>query len=174
MNRRRLTILAALTVAFAGTLQPPLAGQKVAAPATPSVRNTAKVSGNTNSVVVGHVLDALRAPVSFASVRLRNLDTAVLVDRTTSNHVGEFSFLVPGGPTYIAELIDKNSGRVLAVSQAVTVEAGETAAVIIQLPAQLPTLAGFFSNTAAAILSAAASAGIVAVEAPGQPVTPEK
>jgi hypothetical protein len=129
---------------------------------------------STNAVVAGQTLDSVGAPLPFATVRVRNLDTGAIVQQSTSSHLGEFSFVVPGGSTYIVELIDKKTGQVLAVGPAVSVEAGEAVGVIVKLPAKLPTLAGFFGNTAAAILSAAAAAGITAVTASGDPVTPEQ
>jgi hypothetical protein len=110
----------------------------------------------------------------FVPVRVRNLDTGVIVNRATSNHLGEFSFVVPGGATYVVEATDGKTGQVLAVGPAVSVRTSEAAGVIVRLPAKLPTAAGFFGNAAAAVLSAAAAAGITAVTSTGSPVTPER
>ena len=172
---RTLTILVVLSTFLAGTLRPAGAGQTAPVIRNPGVRaQVTAVGGSTNAVVAGQTLDSAGAPLPFVPVRIRNLDTAEIVGQSTSNHLAEFSFLVPGGPTYVVELIEKKGGQVLAVSPAVTTKAGEAVGVIVKLPAKLPTMAGFFGNTAAAILSAASAAGITAVTATGNPVTPEQ
>ena len=183
MNHRTLTVLVLSSALLVGTLRPAGAGQTAGAGQKGSVTRssvlraqvtTADGTGRTtNAVVAGQTLDAAGGPLPFARVRVRNLDTGAIVQQSTSSHIGEFSFVVAGGPTYVVELIDKQTGQVLAVGPAVTVKAGEAVGVVVKLPAQLPTLAGFFGNTAAAILSAASAAGITAVTA-GNPITPEQ
>jgi hypothetical protein len=181
MNHRALTTLFVSSAILLGTLRPVGAvqatgpAQKGSATRTPLIRaQVTSNRGNTNAVVAGQTLDSTGAPLPFASIRIRNLDTGAIVQRSTSSYLGEFSFVVPGGSTYVVELVDKRTGQVLAVGPAVTVNAGEAVGVIVKLPAKLPTLAGFFGNAAGAILSAAAAAGITAVTATGDPVTPEQ
>ena len=175
MNHRRFTLLILLPTLLTGSAVPTRAGQNIPGSRGPVQRTqTIRVEGSTNAVVAGQTLDAFGAPLPFVPVRIRNLDTGVVIDQSTSNHLAEFSFLVPGEATFIVEAIEKKTSRVLAVGPAVSVKAGEAVGVIVQLPAKRQTLAGFFGNTAAAILSAAAAAGITAVTSTGNPVTPEQ
>lgn len=174
MTARTLTILMVLSTFVAGTLRPAGADQKAPVIRTPGLRAQVATVGGTNAIVAGQTQDSAGAPLQFARVRIRNLDTGAIVGQSTSSHLGEFSFLVPGDATYVVEMIDKKGGQVLAVSPAVTTKTGEAVGVIVKLPAKLPTMAGFFGNTAAAILSAASAAGITAVTATGNPVTPEQ
>lgn len=175
MNHRTLTTLVVLSTLLDGTLRPAVAGQNAPVVRNPGLRaQVAAVDRSTNAVIAGQTVDAAGAPLPFVPVRVRNLDTGAIVSQSTSSHLGEFSFIVPGGATYVVEMIDKRTGQVLAVGPAVTTKAGEAVGVIVKLPAKLPTLAGFFGNTAATILSAAAAAGITAVTATGNPVTPEQ
>jgi len=181
MNHRTITIFVASFVFLGGTLRPAGAdqtagaGQKGSVTPSPVPRAQVTTAGRTtNAVVAGQTQDAAGGPLPFARVRVRNLDTGAIVQQSTSNHIGEFSFVVPGGPTYVVEMTDKQTGQVLAIGPAVTVRTGEAVGVIVKLPAKPPTLAGFFGNTAAAILSAASAAGVTAVTAAGNPITPEQ
>ena len=181
MNHRTLPILVVSSAILLGALRPVDAvqatgpAQKGPGTQTPLGRaHMTRTGRSTNAVVAVQTQDSTGAPLPFASIRIRNLDTGAIVQRSTSSYLGEFSFVVPGGSTYVVELFDKRTGQVLAVGPAVTVNAGEAVGVIVKLPARLPTLAGFFGNAAGAILSAAAAAGITAVTATGDPVTPEQ
>ena len=176
MSHRSLTILLVLIVVIvAGVLEPLTAGQRVASVASSPVRrSSANAAGATTSVITGQVLRAdSRTPVVFARVRLRNLDNGAIIEKTSADHLGEFSFLVVSRGNYVAELLD-NVDRVLAAGEALTLEAGQSVGTLILLPAQAPSLAGLFGNSAAAIVSAAAGMGITAVAATGQPLSPEK
>ena len=175
-NRRSLNVLVFLSaVLVAGVRGPLSAGQQTPASLTrPTVARAAGTAtgGSTIAVITGHALNGDRAPLPFARVRLRNLDNGAIVAKTSADHVGEFSFLVPSGGTYIAELVDE-SDDILAAGDVLTVVAGQTVGTLIMLPAKPPSLAGLFGNSAAAIVSAAAGAGITAVTT-GQPLSPEK
>ena len=176
MSRRLLTILIVLTtVILAGGLEPLGAGQRipsvVGSPVRRSLSNAA--ADSTSAVVAGQVLNSDRTPLAFARVRLRNLDSGAVIDKTSADHLGEFSFLVVSRGNYVAELFD-DADRVVAAGEALTVEAGQTIGTLILLPARLPSFAGLFGNSAGAIMSAAAGAGITAVTATGQPLSPEQ
>ena len=173
MNRRPLTIFV-VTVVVMALFSPLQAGQRIQPVAAPTGRAAVNPAGGGNmSVITGQVLDANRAPVAFARVHLRDLDSGAIMDQASANHAGEFSFIVPGRGMYIAELYDE-TGVVLAASSAVTVEAGQSVGVVILMPSKIPTLAGLFGNSAAALVSAAAGAGITAVSSTGEPLSPEE
>jgi len=176
MSRHSLTVLVILTFVLAmGAIEPVGAGQQ-----TPSTfgskirRELGRAPGTSaNSVVAGQVLTADHRPLPFARVRLRNLDRRAVVERTSTNHRGEFSFLVSDRGSYVVELLDQKD-RVVAVGLVLTVEAGETVGTLVLLPAYPLSFADLFGNSAGAIMSAAAGAGITAVSTTGAPVSPEK
>jgi hypothetical protein len=177
MTHRSLTILIALiAVIVVGMLEPLGAGQGQRIPpvGSPTVRrSSANAAGDSTSVIAGQVLNPDRSPLAFARVRLRNLDSSAVIEKTAADHLGEFSFLVVSRGNYVAELFD-DTDRVVAAGEALTVEPGQTVGTLILLPARLPSFAGLFGNSAGAIMSAAAGAGITAVTATGQPLSPEQ
>jgi hypothetical protein len=150
------------------------AGQGEASVPSSTVRSGISLSPGENrmSVITGQVLDAAHRPLAFARVQLRNLNGGAIVSHASTNHVGEFSFLEASPGNFVVEVVHQNT-VILAVSEALAVEPGQTVATTIVLPARGPSFAGLFGNSAAAIVSAAAGAGIVAVSA-GQPLSPEK
>jgi len=175
MSRHSLTILIILiALGVAGVLEPLSAQQRIQSVMGTTIRRSAANAANASiGVIVGQVLNSDHTPLAFARVRLRNLDTGGIVGKTSADHLGEFEFVVPTRGNYVAELFDE-TGRVLAAGEALTVEIGQTVGTLIVLPARGPSLAALFGNSAAAIVSAAAGAGIAAVSATGQPLSPEK
>lgn len=175
MNRHPLTILIVLIAVIVAGIDPIHAGQKAPNGISSAVRRSlnSAVAGSTTAVIAGQALNSDRTPFAFARVRLRNLDSGAVIDKTSADHLGEFSFLVVSRGNYVAELFDATD-RVVATGEPLTVEAGQTVGTLILLPAQLPSFAGLFGNSAAAIVSAAAGAGITAVTATGQPLSPEQ
>ncbi|MBI3466501.1 MAG: carboxypeptidase regulatory-like domain-containing protein [Planctomycetes bacterium] len=177
MSYRSLTILIVLmAVIMAGMFEPLSAGQgqRIPSVGSPTVRRSgANAAGDSTSVIAGQALNSDRTPLAFARVRLRNLDSGAVIEKTASDHLGEFSFLVVSRGNYVAELFD-DTDRVVAVGEALTVEPGQTVGTLILLPARLPSFGALFGNSAGAIMSAAAGAGITAVTATGQPLSPEQ
>ena len=175
MNQRLLTVLVVLmAILVAGLLEPVTAGQQIAPVVTSTARRSVVTAArSTMGVIAGQALNADRTPLAFARVRLRNLDSGAIIDKTAADHLGEFSFLVPSRGNYVAELFDA-ADRVLAVGEAVRVEAGQTVGTLLLLSARTASFGGLFGNSAAAIVSAAAGAGITAVTATGQPLSPEQ
>ena len=125
------------------------------------------------SVIQGTALSANRGPLPNARVQLRNIGSGRVEDITTTNHIGEFSFIADPDNAYIVELAD-DATRVLAASEMVAARAGETVGVLVVLPARIPAVAGLFRSTAAAIVSAAAGTGITAVTTTSPPASPER
>jgi hypothetical protein len=174
MTRRLLTFLVT-TVAILVT--GPVAGQSPFGQSplglTPTLSSLMSgVSGTTRSAITGQTLTGSRAPVPNAHVRLRDLNTGLIVGQTSTNHSGEFTFMLRGGGTFVPEVLE-DTGDVLAVGDIVIVDPGYAVGALILLPARVPTFAGLFGSTAASIVQAAASAGISAVTA-GDPLTPEE
>lgn len=141
----------------------------------PARRAEARVGALTRlaagAMVLGTAWRADTSPIPYAPVRLRRLPSGLIAGRTGADASGEFTFgpVEPG--TYIVELIDERE-RVLAASQIFTLEAGETVAVFVRLAARGPWLGDLLSNTAASVISSAASLGITAVAPPPQAASP--
>jgi len=112
------------------------------------------------------------SPLPAAKVRLRNLETGRVEGSTVTTEIGQFIFSDIVGGAYVVELVGE-SGSVMAVGQGFRVETGETVATFVRLPARRSWFAGAFSNTAAAVIAAASSAGVTAIGSPGPPVSPQ-
>jgi len=161
-----------LALVAVGIAEPLRAGQRSMPGST--LRGGGLTAGRrAGSVVAGQATDANGGPLAFANVRLRNLDSGAIVSQTNADHIGEFTFLVASRGNYMAELFDEH-GDVLAIGDPLIVEAGQTVGTLLVLPSRIPSLAGLFGNSAAAIVSAAAGAGITAVSATGAPLSPEQ
>lgn len=120
-------------------------------------------TGGTNgSVIQGTALNANGTPVPRARVQLRNLATNRIEQVSATNLAGEFTFFVQPNVPYLVELAD-TFGRVVAVGNLLTMQAGEVAAAVVTLPG-LPAVAGLFGDTVASVMSAAAGVGITAIE----------
>lgn len=128
------------------------------------------LGARTASKVLGVVWNADSTPVPNARVRLRNMTTGRMDATAVANQTGQFTFesLEPG--SYVIELVDE-TGKVRALGQSFRIEAGETIATFVRLAASRPWFAGFFSNAAAAAISAASSAGVTAVGSDARPAS---
>lgn len=121
--------------------------------------------------VMGFAWTASNDPIISATVRLRNVLSGQIEATAVTTQTGEFVFEnIEGGSTYVVELLSE-SGGVRAVGHPFTVAAGETVATFVRLGVQAPWFTGMFGNTAAAVVSTAASAGIVAVAPPEQNIS---
>jgi hypothetical protein len=135
-------------------------------PDVPASRSLPVTARGTS--VMGFAWTATNDPIVDASVRLRNVLTGQIEATAVTTQTGEFVFEnIEGGSTYVVELISENGG-VRAVGHPFTVAAGETVATFVRLGVPAPWFTGMFGNTAAAVVSTAASAGIVAVAPPAQ------
>ena len=174
-GHRSLTVLAVVAAVVFGAVLEPLSAGQGAPPlsGTTTRRSAVNTGGAHKALIVGQALNFDRTPLAFARVRLRNLDSGAFVGGTVADHLGQFEFLVSARGNYVAELIDDTS-HVLAIGEALTAELGKTVATVIVLPTRAPSLAGLFGNSAAAIVAAAAGAGITAVVSTGQPLSPER
>lgn len=112
-------------------------------------------------------------PVPGARVRLRLPDGDVIAT-TRANRRGEFTFELPSGGTYYAEVVNEDD-RVIAVEDVgettITVADGRASSTILRVPV---ALAGGWPTTAKAILGAASAAGVAAVVGSGVPASPER
>jgi hypothetical protein len=100
-----------------------------------------------------------RTPVPNQRLRLRNIDTGATVGEATSDKDGAFSFPVTTAGTYVVEAV--SSGGVLATSSPISSTVSPFTRNVI-LPLKKP-IAIIFTGKGAAVIAAAATAGIVAI-----------
>ncbi|HUR32684.1 MAG TPA: carboxypeptidase-like regulatory domain-containing protein [Vicinamibacterales bacterium] len=124
------------------------------------------------SIVTGVVWNPDNSPYPNGRVRLRNLHTGRVEAAAVTTERGQFTFNEVASGSYLTEVVDA-AAKVIAVGQPFSVEAGETAATFVRLPARKSWLAGAFSNTAAAVIAAASSAGVTAIGSQAPPVSPQ-
>lgn len=144
---------------------PPRAG-RVAVP----VSDAAPARGVTT--VIGYLWTAESAPVTNATLRLRNVISGRVELSATSNENGEFMFSAIEGGTYLIEYVD-GTGRVLAVGSIFTIAPGETIATFIRLGERRST-GGLFTMIGSGAVAAAASVGVTAVAPTGRPASPNR
>lgn len=130
---------------------------------------TAAVARST--AVHGVVWNADNTPLPNSRVRLRNLQTGRVDATATANEEGRFTFDNLEGGSYVIELVADD--RVVALGQTFRIEPGETVATFVRLGAPQRRLAGLFSNAAAAVISAASSAGVTAIGSQAPPASPQ-
>jgi hypothetical protein len=129
------------------------------------------------SMIHGVALDVDARPLPNVAVRLRNLKTNRVEQKSTSNHSGEFTFIAQPEIPYVVELTDQ-AGRVIAVGDVIVAHSGEVASALVAIPSRLPALAGVFGETAGSVISAAVGTGITALQStltpPPPPASPEQ
>jgi hypothetical protein len=125
-----------------------------------------------STAVHGVVWNADNTPFPNSTVRLRNLQTGRVDAAATANEEGRFTFDNLEGGSYVIELVD-GDGKVIALGQTFRVEPGETVATFVRLGVPQRHLAGLFSNAAAAVISAASSAGVTAIGSQAPPASPQ-
>ena len=123
-------------------------------------------------IVRGVVWTADNSPLPTGKVRLRDVSTGKVEAQAVTNERGEFVFDNVHGAMYVTEVVD-DSGKVIAVGQSFRVDAGATVATFVRLPPRRSWLASAFSNTAAAVIAAASSAGVTAIGTKAPPVSPQ-
>lgn len=122
--------------------------------------------------IIGTARSATDSPIPRARVRLRSVALGSVSSAATANDSGEFVFAQIEPGTYIIELLDE-AGRVLAINY-VSAASGEKVATYVRLPFRGSGPTGLFTTTAATVVTAASSFGILAVAATGRPASQER
>jgi hypothetical protein len=119
---------------------------------------------NGQGMIHGTAVDRDASPLPNATVRLRNLSSGNIDKVLTADQAGEFTFIVQPDIPYVVEIADQ-AGKVLAIGNVVTAQAGEVAGSVVAVPVRLPVaVAGLMGNTAGSVVSAASGAGITALK----------
>jgi hypothetical protein len=119
----------------------------------------------TGGTIRGTAQSSTGQVLSNYNVQLRNLQTGELVDSTTSDAAGSFSFGGLSTARYVIEIVSQ-AGAIVGTSSAITVTAAATVTVSVTAPATAAiaatgAIAGV--STATTIAAVAAAAGIAGV-----------
>lgn len=154
-------------------------GERVLAKATEPARAALRtLIGNRASALTtiqGNALDALNHTLPHRMVRLRDARSGRIVDQQLTDEAGVFSFQSVEPGSYIVELVDSDDS-ILAASQLINVNAGDTASAIVKLPFRIPPFGGVLGHgvaTAVAIVLAAGSAAVLGTVATRSVSSPE-
>jgi hypothetical protein len=138
------------------------AAQKPAkSPVTPGIHS------GVLTIIRGNALDSMGGPLAGAPVRLRDARSGHIVDTQKTDKAGVFEFRGVEPGSYIVEILGPDS-TVLAASQLLNVDAGDSASAVVKLPFRIPPFAGVLghSTQSAALVTAAAGASqVLAVKA---------
>ncbi len=160
-----LGLLAVMSAAVSAQVVKPIG------PLGPST-TTGFTAKNGQALINGTAVDNNAVPLANATVRLRNLAANEIEQTMTANYLGQFTFVARPEIPYVVEVADR-VGRILAVGDIITAQAGDVAGAIVSIPSRIPAVAGVFGDTASSVLSAATGTGITVIE-PDPPLSPEK
>jgi hypothetical protein len=183
MHRLSLVIgVAILAVTTAGiTAQTPVSRRGSTTDASGRVSGSVKPASDRGllrgtradltAIIRGNALNFDNGALTNTKVRLRDARFGRLVDIQITDNAGVFTFagIEPG--SYIVELMGEDS-TVLAASQIIDVNAGDTATTVVKLPHRRKPL-GVFGNSASvwAVIAEAAAAGVLATTIAGGQVS---
>lgn len=170
MARALIVGLVALVVAAASVAAQPGAFVRSDRLGLPPIEDASGAFTASTNALIGTARAADRNPIPEARLQLRNLRTGQIVQNTIANADGQFAFrsLEPG--TYLVEMTLAD-GSVVALSEAVTIGAGEVVQTLVQLASRTRTFGWWFGSTTASALSSAAGLGVLTVE-PGAQASP--
>jgi hypothetical protein len=154
------TLAPAAAVAFL-SVAPVSAGPGVPARG-PAARAVKASSGSRPTSILGAAWNVDNSPIKQANLRLRDVVSGKVAAVAKGNDAGQFAFanIEPG--SYVVELLT-DAGRIQTVGHVFTIAPGETVATFVRIGTKVPWGTAFFSNTASAAASSAASQGITAI-----------
>ena|SRR5436309_3242486 len=126
------------------TAQNPL-GQAQAGPVSYTTAAVAAAGGRLNALL-GIARNSLNAPIPYARVALRNINTGRVLARTVANDQGQFSFLDLDANQYIVELLGPD-GSVVGTSMMVSMAPGAVRQTAIRTAAAAATVTASFGST---------------------------
>jgi Carboxypeptidase regulatory-like domain len=133
------------------------------------------------SIIEGGVVDRLGAAVPNSLVRVRNARSGRIPENLVTDKRGAFAFRPIDPGTYVVEVLN-NAKALVAASSLISVNAGDTAKVVVRLPAEPSQLGNLFGQQRGDLESGAAAAvagllpqavihGIPAIVPAGDPVS---
>ena len=184
MKRRRVLGLVAGALLVSGVVvnagQEPALGSSLAARAAVLAARanlggaSASVFGAAEVRVVGVAWKSDDTPVEYPVLRIRNLQSGLVVARTRGTALGEFRFdRLEGGGLYLIELLDDND-RILGVGQPMVILPGQTVGTFIRLRADRSFDVGLFDGSLApTVVETAANAEVPAIGVRGRAASNE-
>ena len=125
---------------------------------------------NVFSAIQGNALTPTNGALTEATMRLRDARFGQIVGTQLTDRAGVFTFPKVDPGIYIVEIIGLDQVSVLAASEVLTVGPGEAVSAVVKLPFNSQAIAGAMGSSAPsvnALKTQAASAGILATQAPG-------
>ena len=183
MKRRRVLGLVAGALLVSGVVvnagQEPALGSSLAGRAAVLAARanlgdaSASVVGAVGARVVGVAWDSDDTPVEYPVLRIRNLQSGLVVARTSGTALGEFRFDRLEGGLYLIELLDDND-RVLGLGQPMVIQPGQTVGTFIRLRADRSFDVGLFDGSLApTVVETAANAEVPAIGVRGRAASNE-
>jgi len=124
---------------------------------------------NLSSTIHGNVLTSTDGALSNRVVRLRDARFGHVIGTQVTDSAGFFAFDTVEPGSYIVELMNPDQ-TVLAASDIISVNAGDTVTAVVKLPYHTPPLAGVLGNSrpsALAVTMEAIAAGVLATTVVG-------
>jgi hypothetical protein len=127
---------------------------------------------NVFSAIQGNALTSTNGALTDATMRLRDARFGQIVETQLTDRAGVFTFPKVDPGIYIVEIVGLDQVSVLAASEVLTVGPGEAVSAVVKLPfnSQVISSGGPLdrsTSSANALTTQAASAGILATQAPG-------
>ena len=177
MSRTQSAVIVSLIVAatsLAGARQQGAAVRAEPPTRVPMPRLASKVAAF--STIIGNALDSTDGQLANVVVRLRDARFGRIVESQYTDKSGIFTFKALDPGSYIVEIL-ANDETILAASQLMNVNAGETASTVVKLPFKVPPFAGMMGTSttpsAYALVLEAAATGITAL-VPTAPISPNQ
>jgi hypothetical protein len=178
MSRSQSAVIASLIIAatsLAGARQPSSAVRADPPPPAP-VAKAAGAKAAAFSTIIGNALDSTDGQLANVPVRLRDARFGRIVDSQYTDQSGIFTFKSVDPGSYIVELLANNE-TILAASQLLNVNAGETVSTVVKLPHKQRALARMMgtetTTPVSVLLLEAAATGITAL-VPTAPISPNQ
>jgi hypothetical protein len=174
-------VLAVTTLGVAAQSPTPTAvmpgdSTRVAIPAASAVAPRALASARviSSTTIQGNTLTSTNGVLPNAAVRLRDARTGRIRDTQVTDRAGLFTFHSVEPGTYVVEIVGSDQ-TVLAASQILNVESGDSLSAVVKLPFSTSLLGGLLGHTvqsATAVAAAAAASGVLAAKVTTQ-ITPQ-
>ena len=177
MSRTQSAVIVSLIVAATSLAGARQQGAAVRAE-PPNPVPTPRVAGRVAafSTIMGNALDSTDGQLANVVVRLRDARFGRIVESQNTDRSGIFTFKGVDPGSYIVEIL-ANDDTILAASQLLNVNAGETASTVVKLPFKVPPFAGMMGTattpSAYALVLEAVATGITAL-VPTAPISPNQ
>src|SRR5262245_21003785 len=136
-------------------------------------RVLATVRPEAFGTIQGNALSSTNGQLSNQPVRLRDVRFGRIIDTQVTDALGIFTFMGVDPGSYIVEIVGDDQST-LAAGPVLNINAGEAISTLVKLPFRVPPFAGVLgrATTTAALLTAAATSGVLAITTVGEPTCP--